>query len=709
MAAKKILILTINPKDTGQLRLDEEVRQIKEALKLADRREQFEVVSEWALRTNDLHRHLLHHQPQIVHFSGHGTGEKGLAVEDKTGHAKLVSTATLERLFRLCRGVECVLLNACYSAAQTEAIAKHVDYVIGMSQAIGDQAAIKFAEGFYDGLGYGRSYAEAFEFGLLAIEEDGIPEETTPVLTVKSQGQQAEEIHDKGSRPETLKAARVFISYKRNVAPDESVALVLYEALKHTHSPFIDQSMLVGTRWAEQIETELRQADALVVLLSVHSVQSEMVQQEIALAHKIGEDSGGKPQILPVRLAYHEPFQYPLSIYLDPINWAVWESNADTQTLIAELTQAISGGTLPVSSLQQKRQILTVPPLESIPRPLPAAQPKALELPEGTMDLESSLYIQRPSDKVALQTIQQQGVTITIKGPRQMGKSSLLTYVMAAAQTAGKQVAFLDFQLFDRAALQNADEFYPQFCFWLADELDLDDCVAEHWRRPVSNNQRCNRYMGRYILQSLTQPLVLAMDEVERIFDTPFRNDFFSMLRSWHNQRATKKLWKQLDLALVTSTEPYQLIDDLNQSPFNVGQVIRLEDFNADQAHDLNKRHGLPLNAAEEQCLMQLVNGHPYLIRKALYLVASQQCSAQAIFNQATDEKGPFGDHLRYHLFRLYNKKDLVNGFLRILRDQTCPDEVIYFRLHGAGLVYREGQQVLPRCELYARFFREHL
>ena len=174
MAAKKILVLAINPKDTARLRLDEEVRQVKEALKLADDRAQFEVASEWAVRSGDLHRHLLHHKPQIVHFSGHGVGEKGLATEDKNGRTRLVSTATLDRLFRLCSGIECVLLNACHSGAQVEAIAKHVNCVIGMNQAIGDAAAIRFAEGFYDGLGYGRGYAEAFEFGLLAIEEEEI-------------------------------------------------------------------------------------------------------------------------------------------------------------------------------------------------------------------------------------------------------------------------------------------------------------------------------------------------------------------------------------------------------------------------------------------------------------------------------------------------------------------------------------------------------
>ncbi|MEM9165170.1 MAG: AAA-like domain-containing protein, partial [Cyanobacteria bacterium P01_F01_bin.4] len=481
MTTRKILILAVNPKDTARLRLDEEMRQVKEALQRSDNRDRYEVVSETAVRTHDLRRHVMHHKPQILHFSGHGEGQKGLAFEDKNGTAKLISTATLDRLFRLCRGVECVLLNACHSAAQIEAIGQHVDYVIGMNQAIGDRAAISFAEGFYDGLGDNRSYDEAFEFGLLAIESEGIAEAQTPVLGGRAKGAR-ERAKGVGAglvpaHPE--ETARIFISYKRDLAPDEPVALALYEALGQQHNIFIDQTMLVGTRWAEQIEAEIRQADALIVLLSEQSVQSEMVQQEIALAHEIAEDNGGKPQILPVRLAYREPFQYPLGVYLDPINWAVWDSDADTPSLIEELTQAMAGGTLSVSTEQQKQGLLapSVETQASIPRPLPAAQPTSLrpaslELPEGTMDLESAFYIARPSDQVALSTIQRQGVTITIKGPRQMGKSSLLNRTMAKAVEAGKQVAFLDFQLFDRAALQDADEFYQQFCFWLTDELD---------------------------------------------------------------------------------------------------------------------------------------------------------------------------------------------------------------------------------------------
>ena len=703
---RKVLILAVNPKDTTDLRLDEEIRQIKEALKLSEGRAHFEVIIEPAVRTGDLHRHLLQHKPQIVHFSGHGVGARGLAFEDKNGVSKLISTATLTRLFRLCGGVECVLLNACHSIAQADAILEHVDHVIGMTDAIGDQASIKFAEGFYDGLGYGRTYADAFEFGLVGIGAEGIPEEETPVLRKRGKGRQGQGDRQEGGHspsinhtPASTKIAqqRVFISYKRSLSPDEEIALQLYQTLGQDSSVFIDQQLLVGARWAEQIEAEIRKADVLVVLLSAQSVMSEMVLQEIELAHKVAEDNGGKPRILPVRLAYREPFQHPLSVYLNPINWALWDSEADTPGLMAELEQAIAGGVLSIDE-RRKAEIVQIAPKPKLPQPLPVAQPVSrLELPEGTMDSASDFYIERDCDRIALSVIQQQGVTMTIKGPRQMGKSSLLNRIMEAAHAADKQIAFLDFQLFDRAALQDADEFYQQFCFWLTDELDMDDAVEAYWKKNLGNPQRCTRYVGRHILKNLEQPLVLAMDEVERIFDTPFRNDFFSMLRSWHNQRATKKIGKQLDLTFVTSTEPYQLIADLNQSPFNVGENLRLQDFDAAQVHQLNQLHGLPLTAIDEQRLMQLVNGHPYLVRKALYLVACDRMTAKELFTSARDENGPFGDHLKYHLFRMYDNKSLVKAFLKILKDQTCEDEVTYFRLHGAGVVCREGQSDLRR------------
>jgi hypothetical protein len=155
-AVKTILILAANPKTSSPLRLDEEVREIDAGLQRAKKREQFDLKQRWAVRVRDVYRALLDFKPQIVHFSGHGTEDKGLALEDETGFVQLVDETALARLFELFADrVECVLLNACYSEVQAETIVKHIPYVIGMSKAIGDKAAIEFAVGFTTHWGLG--------------------------------------------------------------------------------------------------------------------------------------------------------------------------------------------------------------------------------------------------------------------------------------------------------------------------------------------------------------------------------------------------------------------------------------------------------------------------------------------------------------------------------------------------------------------------
>jgi hypothetical protein len=190
---KKILILSVNPKNTDKLRLDEEVREIQIALKLATHRAGFEIATQSALRVDDLRRALLEHQPTIVHFCGHGAGSHGLVLENNSGQMQLVSTESLARLFKSFQeDIECVLLNACYSEAQAAAIHQHIDCVIGMNQPIGDKAAIKFAVGFYDGLGAGRYYKSCFELGCASLDLEGIAESETPVIKIRRRQNQTQ-------------------------------------------------------------------------------------------------------------------------------------------------------------------------------------------------------------------------------------------------------------------------------------------------------------------------------------------------------------------------------------------------------------------------------------------------------------------------------------------------------------------------------------
>jgi tetratricopeptide (TPR) repeat protein len=166
---KKILILAANPRK--DLNLDREIRDLKRVIESSDHGADFQVEDELAVRVSDLQDLLFKHRPQIVHFCGHGGGEQGLVFESDLGREQQIQTEALSDLFRLfASGVECVLLNACYSETQADSIVDHIDFVIGMNQAIRDDAAISFSKGFYRALGYACSIEEAFEFGRNAIQ-----------------------------------------------------------------------------------------------------------------------------------------------------------------------------------------------------------------------------------------------------------------------------------------------------------------------------------------------------------------------------------------------------------------------------------------------------------------------------------------------------------------------------------------------------------
>ena len=334
-----------------------------------------------------------------------------------------------------------------------------------------------------------------------------------------------------------------------------------------------------------------------------------------------------------------------------------------------------------------------------------------LEAPEGTMRAESEFYLEREADRVALDLVHGQGgETFTIKGPRQMGKSSLLMRVIEEAEKEGKRVVFLDFQLFEQPILRKAGAFYREFCAQFGDELDLPNQTDQYWSKGRGDVTTCTDYVGSHLLTQSPEPVLLAIDEVENLIESDFRNDFFTMLRGWHNFRARRAVWRKLDMVFVTSTEPYQLIENLNVSPFNVGEPIELGDFDQSQVAELNRRHGQPFQPNTDLPLLyDLLNGHPYLTRRALYLVAKKQQSVATLLIQASEASGPFSDHLRHHLFRVQGDQSQMDGLHQVLKSRACPDEKLFYRLYAAGLVKRQGREVVFRCRLYQEYFARYL
>lgn len=180
----KILLLAANPLDTDSLRLDKEAREIKESLQRSPHRQNVELETRWAVRSIDLQRALLEVKPTIVHFSGHGDADDGLMLEDEQGLAHCVPQQAVAGLFKLfAQDIQCVVLNACYSAIQAETINQYIPYVIGMNNKITDNAAVEFSRAFYDAVASGSTIEFAYQLGCNALHLLALGDEhLTPVL-----------------------------------------------------------------------------------------------------------------------------------------------------------------------------------------------------------------------------------------------------------------------------------------------------------------------------------------------------------------------------------------------------------------------------------------------------------------------------------------------------------------------------------------------
>jgi hypothetical protein len=305
---KKILILTANPKNTDRLRLDEEVREIQAALDRSKNRDQFEIMTRWAVRVDDLQPTLLDHMPQIVHFSGHGGGSQGLALENELGEMQSVSSTALAGLFNLFKtNVECVFLNACYSEEQAKAIHQHINYVIGMNQAIGDNSAIKFAKGFYRALATSRSYENAFEFGCNAIDLQGIPESSIPVLKCKTD-ELLPPVDELTNRQDVLDRNQenfqydVYISYADWEPDTKWVWDVLLPRLEQANLRIAISGDIEspGVARVVNIEQGIKQAKRTIIVLSAAYLANYEATFENILGQTIGIQEGTY-RLLPVK------------------------------------------------------------------------------------------------------------------------------------------------------------------------------------------------------------------------------------------------------------------------------------------------------------------------------------------------------------------------------------------------------------------------
>ncbi len=328
--------------------------------------------------------------------------------------------------------------------------------------------------------------------------------------------------------------------------------------------------------------------------------------------------------------------------------------------------------------------------------------PSSFRAPGGAMRGDDRCYIERSADRNARAAAALLCETVVIKGPRQFGKSSLLARYLGICRDSGKAVASVSFAIFEQTTISDYSRFLITLAFELARCLKLAPPAGR-----LERQQGFNAYMETTLLPQMKGSVVLAFDDTDHIMRQGYAQDFFSMLRMWHDKRADPTCeFSKLGLALVTSSEPRLFIKDPLRSPFNVVAPLQLEPFTDAEAARLNLLYGAPLSDTECTTLCRLVAGHPFFLHEAFYrLCGPSPMSFKRLKMEAARANGPFGQHLRAMLSNL-KSASLLHVMLQAINDGTIADDDFY-RLEGAGLVRRKSSgRIVPANKVYAEFFR---
>jgi hypothetical protein len=333
-----------------------------------------------------------------------------------------------------------------------------------------------------------------------------------------------------------------------------------------------------------------------------------------------------------------------------------------------------------------------------------------IPFPDRPEPLNSPYYIARDCiESRCYAKLEEPGALLRIKAPKQMGKTSLLKRIITDANQKNYQTVYLNISLIDTDKFTNSYSFLRSFYTYFQQKLPNAPALQE-WDTEGLLMLNCTRQFQN-LLQQLDKVLVLVLDEVDRLFEYPeIYQNFFPMLRNWYEKSKESETWEKLRLVIAYSTEDYGKLG-INQSPFNVGEFIKLEEFNLEQMQNLASRHGV---SREDMIpLKEMVAGHPYLVRLALYHLSQQNLTIQELIKDASTNAGIYQQHLLRHLEILKNYQELGKVFKQLVDQErvvTLEKKTIQlYQLESMGLIKLEGNSARVSRRLYQLYFSDRL
>jgi len=330
--------------------------------------------------------------------------------------------------------------------------------------------------------------------------------------------------------------------------------------------------------------------------------------------------------------------------------------------------------------------------------------------PSGSISLDSPFYIQRADiEKQVYAEIEKPGALVRIKAPQEMGKTSLMLRIIDYAKSLDYCTVNLDLQQVDQNILSgDLNKFLRWFCTNIAYQLNVEPNLHDYWDEDIGGKVSCTLYFCNYLLRSISSPLLLALDEVNQIFEYPkIVKDFFPLLRSWYEEAKRLPVWQKLRLVIVHSTEIYVPLQ-LKQSPFNVGLPIQLGSFSLEAVLELAQYYGLDWSNGEQaNLLMGIIGGHPALVHLAIYHLSREDVTMRQLLETAATSTGIYANHLRRHQVKLEEEPELAIALQNLVNtnEPTLLEPIVAYKLSSMGLIKLDGNKATLTCDLYRQYF----
>jgi diguanylate cyclase (GGDEF)-like protein len=272
----------------------------------------------------------------------------------------------------------------------------------------------------------------------------------------------------------------------------------------------------------------------------------------------------------------------------------------------------------------------------------------------------------------------------------------------------GYKSVTLDLQQVDEEFFQALNRFLRWFCANISRQLGLKPILDDYWDEDIGSKISCTLYLQGYILAEIDSPLVLILNEVNRVFEYPkLAREFLPLLRSWHEEAKQEESLQKLRLVVAHSTEIYLSLN-INQSPFNVGLPLKLTNFTLEQVRDLASRYGLGWESSLPlEKLMAMVGGHPYLIQLAFYHLSQENLTLDRLLEEAPTEAGIYRDTLRGYLEALEKQPELMAALQQVIASSTTVQlkPIVAYKLDSMGLLKMDGSNCTISCQLYRDYF----